>query len=90
MALGPAGAWLFASLHGAGNGTLTIAKETLPLLVFGSNGYEQRQGWLVAPARLAQALAPLLFGLAIMHWSNAALRLIAALGCIPLTFYMAY
>jgi hypothetical protein len=57
MALGPAGAWLFASLHGAGNGILTIAKGTLPLVIFGASGYGQRQGWLMAPARLAQALA---------------------------------
>ena len=80
MALGPAGAWLFASLHGAGNGILTIAKGTLPLVIFGASGYGQRQGWLMAPARIAQALAPLLFGLAIIHWGNAALWLTAALG----------
>lgn len=53
----------FALLHGAGNGILTIAKGTLPLALFGAHGYGARQGVLVLPARLAQALAPWLFGL---------------------------
>ena len=82
MAFGPSAAWLFASLHGAGNGVLTIAKGTLPLVVFGPLGYGQRQGWLMAPARIAQALAPVLFGLAIARWGGAALWLTAALGLL--------
>jgi MFS family permease len=53
----------FALLHGAGNGILTGAKGTLPLALFGPAGYGHRQGMLMLPARLAQALAPWLFGL---------------------------
>jgi MFS family permease len=82
--MGPTTSWLFTSLHGAGNGILTIAKGTLPLAVFGASGYGERQGWLMAPARLAQALAPLLFGLAIAHWGNHALWLTAGLGLLSL------
>lgn len=82
--VGPAGAWAFAGLHGAGNGILTIAKGTLPLVVFGATGYGQRQGWLMAPARLAQAVAPLLFGLAMVHWGAGALWLTAGLGVVAL------
>jgi MFS family permease len=82
--VGPAGAWAFAGLHGAGNGILTIAKGTLPLVVFGAAGYGQRQGWLMAPARLAQAVAPLLFGLAMVHWGARALWLTAGLGLVAL------
>lgn len=63
MGLGAPAAWLFTVLHGAGNGILTIAKGTLPLAIFGAQGYGARQGVLMAPARLAQALAPFLFGL---------------------------
>lgn len=44
---GPAAA-LFAVLHGAGNGILTIAKGTLPLVLFGPQGYGHRQGVLMA------------------------------------------
>ncbi|MCW5623853.1 MAG: MFS transporter [Burkholderiales bacterium] len=75
----PAGA-AFALLHGAGNGILTIAKGTLPLVLFGPAGYGHRQGWLMVPARLAQALAPWMFGLWLDRFGADALRLSAILG----------
>jgi hypothetical protein len=53
----------FALLYGAGNGLLTIARGTVPLALFGPLGYGARVGLLGAPARAAQAAAPLLFGL---------------------------
>lgn len=81
---GPGAAVLFAGLHGAGNGILTIAKGTLPLALFGPVGYGARQGWLMAPARLSQALAPLLFGVALAHWGAGALWLTAGLGLLAL------
>jgi MFS family permease len=81
---GPLGGWLFAVMHGLGNGVLTIAKGTLPLVVFGAAGYGERQGWLMAPARCTQAFAPLLFGMAITHWGAAALWLTTGLGLIAL------
>ena len=70
---GPLGAWLFAVMHGMGNGILTIAKGTLPLVFFGPQGYGLRQGWIMAPSRVAQAFAPLLFGLCIERWGSGAL-----------------
>jgi len=79
LLLGPAAAPAFALLHGAGNGILTIAKGTLPLALFGAAGYGQRQGWLMLPARLAQALAPLAFGLALQAWGAHSLWLGVAL-----------
>jgi MFS family permease len=60
---GPPVAAVFVVLHGAGNGLLTIAQGTVPLAIFGSHGYGTRIGLLGAPARVAQAFAPLLFGL---------------------------
>jgi hypothetical protein len=53
----------FAVLHGAGNGLLTIARGTVPLAIFGPIGYGLRTGILAAPARVTQALGPVLFGL---------------------------
>lgn len=53
----------FALLHGAGNGILTIARGTLPLAIFGPENYAYRLGLIGAPSRIAQALAPLAFGL---------------------------
>jgi MFS family permease len=63
--MGSPGAALFALLYGAGNGLLTIARGTVPLAIFGPDGYGERTGLLGAPARAAQAFAPLLFGLLI-------------------------
>jgi predicted MFS family arabinose efflux permease len=55
----------FALLHGAGNGVLTIARGTLPLAIFGPENYAYRLGLIGAPSRIAQAIAPLAFGLLI-------------------------
>lgn len=76
---GPAAA-AFAVLHGAGNGILTIAKGTLPLVLFGPSGYGQRQGLLMVPARVAQAFAPWLFGLWLDRFGADVLWFSAALG----------
>jgi len=77
--LGAPAAAGFALLHGAGNGILTIAKGTLPLALFGPSGYGHRQGLLVMPARLAQALSPWLFGLLLARYGAASLFFSAAL-----------
>jgi MFS family permease len=65
LAFGLPAAAPFALLHGAGNGIITIAKGTLPLAMFGAQGYGARQGWLAMPAQALQAFAPWLFGLAL-------------------------
>ena len=62
---GGGAAGIFAVFHGAGNGILTIARGTLPLAIFGPENYGYRLGLVGAPARLAQAAAPLAFGLLI-------------------------
>jgi len=55
----------FAIFYGLGNGILTIARGTLPLAIFGPKDYGYRLGLVGAPARMAQAVAPLAFGLLI-------------------------
>jgi MFS family permease len=62
---GGSAAGVFAILHGAGNGILTIARGTLPLAIFGPENFGYRLGVIGAPARMAQAAAPLAFGLLI-------------------------
>ena len=62
---GGGAASVFAIFHGAGNGILTIARGTLPLAIFGPENYGYRLGLIGAPARMAQAAAPLAFGLLI-------------------------
>lgn len=85
---GSSAAMAFAVLHGLGNGILTIAIGTLPLLFFGAKGYGQRQGFLMVPARIVQAGAPFLFGLAVERLGVGALWISAGLGlaaCLALT-----
>ena len=89
LVLGAPAVIAFALLHGAGNGVLTIAKGTLPLALFGPQGYGERQGLLMVPARLAQALAPWLFGLCMEWLGSGALWLSAALGCLVFAALMA-
>ncbi|MBC7992481.1 MAG: MFS transporter [Rhizobacter sp.] len=88
LSAGPVLAPMFAVLHGAGNGILTIAKGTLPLVLFGPQGYGERQGLLMLPARVAQALAPFVFGLALAHWGGAAVWLSAGLGVLAFLVLM--
>jgi MFS family permease len=73
--LGAPAAAAFAILYGAGNGLLTIARGTVPLAIFGPHGYGERTGLLGAPARAAQAFAPLLFGLLVDAAGERALYL---------------
>jgi MFS family permease len=84
LAFGMPAAVPFALLLGLGNGILTIAKGTLPLVLFGARGYGARQGWLTLPALAVQALAPWLFGLVIERSAAAALLLAAGVGVATL------
>jgi predicted MFS family arabinose efflux permease len=77
-AAGGLAAPVFVVLYGMGNGVLTIAKGTLPLAVFGPVGFGARQGWLSAPARFLQALAPFGFGLLLETVTVTAALLITA------------
>lgn len=80
---GGGAATVFAIFHGTGNGILTIARGTLPLAVFGPENYGYRLGILAAPARIAQAAAPLAFSLLVdgmggqVLWISSALSLLA-------------
>ncbi|ULX55966.1 hypothetical protein A9P79_28715 (plasmid) [Cupriavidus taiwanensis] len=87
--VGAPAAALFGVLHGAGNGILTIAKGTLPLVIFGPSGYGHRQGVLMVPARVAQALAPWLFGICLDAFDAKALWLSSALGVGAIVVLMA-
>lgn len=82
LVLGPPAAGAFAVLHGVGNGILTIAKGTLPLVLFGPAGYGARQGLLMLPARIAQAAAPFLFGIALERFGLDALWLSLLMGLL--------
>jgi hypothetical protein len=81
---GGAAASVFAIFHGTGNGILTIARGTLPLAIFGPKDYGYRLGIIGAPARMAQAAAPLLFGILIETMGSRVLIVSSALSLLAL------
>jgi MFS family permease len=81
---GGGAASVFAIFHGTGNGILTIARGTLPLAIFGPLNYGYRLGIIGAPARMAQAAAPLLFSLLIDTMGSRVLIVSSALSLAAL------
>jgi len=79
---------VFTLLHGAGNGLLTIARGTLPLALFGPTGYGFRQGTIGAAARLAQAAAPISFGMLLDAWGASAGLVVS--GALSLAAFVAF
>ena len=77
LAGGGAAASVFAIFHGAGNGVITIARGTLPLAIFGPRNFGYRLGLLGAPARMAQAPAPLIFGL-LIDWMGSRVLIVSS------------
>lgn len=59
----PTLAFVATALYGAGNGLLTIVRGTLPMALFGPEGYGTRMGLLARPVLFAQALAPLIMAI---------------------------
>lgn len=56
--LTPATAAAFAVMYGMANGLVTIARGTVPLVLFGAAGYGGVVGWIAGPSLLMQAVAP--------------------------------
>jgi MFS family permease len=80
---------LFATMFGAANGLVTIARGTVPLAMFGSAGYGHVVGRIAAPSLIAQAVAPLVLALVIEHASDAAaLALAAGLAILSLACFL--
>jgi MFS family permease len=86
----PLAASAFALMHGAGNGMVTIARGTLPLAIFGVEGYGRRQGLIGVSARGMQAVAPYAFGVSLERYGPAAaIGLSVAFSLMALTALMA-
>jgi MFS family permease len=66
-------AFIAIALYGAGNGILTIARGTLPLALFGAEGYGSRMGLLARPVLIAQACGPILAALVLDNFGPALL-----------------
>lgn len=77
-----AGAIAFAVLFGFGSGLSSIIAGTLPLALFGSDNYGQRQGWLGAARQVVSAVAP--FALALLLGLMSARMAVGAVGLVAL------
>lgn len=75
-------AFIAIALYGAGNGILTIARGTLPLALFGAEGYGSRMGLLARPVLIAQACGPILAALVLDNLGPA--PLLSLLCCLML------
>lgn len=58
-----AGAVLFAICMGLGSGLTSIVGGTLPLELFGRNGYGSRLGWCTSAKQITSAIAPVLMSM---------------------------
>jgi hypothetical protein len=88
--LSPPTAAAFAIMFGAGNGLVTIATGTVPLALFGPQGYGRLLGRINAPSRILQAAAPLALAFVIeRHSDPAALWTVAAFALVALVAFIA-
>lgn len=81
MALGPSGlvtAVSFVVLFSAAMGVISVARATLPLMLFGRHGYGAMLGNLAVPQNLTFAASPLLFAMMMEHAGPMPTLLISA------------
>lgn len=69
-------AFVALALYGAGNGILTIARGTLPLALFGTDGYGTRMGLLARPMLIAQATGPVAAALILERFGSTPLLVV--------------
>jgi hypothetical protein len=81
----PLSAAVFAVIYGGANGLVTIVRGTLPLALFGAEGYALRLGLIARPALIVGAAAPFALGAAVdVGGSGMGLVLAFAAGCLSL------
>jgi hypothetical protein len=73
--------WIGLVLYGGGIGLRSIVRGTLPLALFGTDGYASLMGRLAFPMLVAQAAAPLVGALLLQHWG--------AVGILATLFWLA-
>jgi hypothetical protein len=68
--------------YAAGNGVFTIVKGSLPLALFGAQGYGARLGWIAVPGNLLAATAPAVLGALLAGSARAAVAVLAGLALL--------
>jgi Major Facilitator Superfamily len=84
------GAMVFAVVFGMGNGLLSIVSGTLPLHLFGSDGYGKLQGKMMAARLIVSATAPFVLALSMQNFGIASsIGAVVLLGAAALSFFVA-
>lgn len=82
------GAMVFAVIFGMGGGLLSIVTGALPLHLFGSDGYGQLQGKLMAARLILSAIAPFAFSIAMARLGvTSSLAITATLGGLAIILF---
>ena len=84
-----AGAAVFAVLLGFGSGLKSIVQGTLPLALFGSEGYGALMGRMAQARQFAGAIAPFLFAFMVDHiGAEGALAVLVGVGCLGVAAFL--
>lgn len=89
LTLGAPAAAPFVVLYGCGNGLFTIVRGSLPLAMFGPQGYGARLGVLNVPARILGAVSPFVFALVLERSAPLMVAILGALGLSALACLLA-
>jgi hypothetical protein len=80
----------FAVMFGMANGLITIARGTVPLVLFGASGYGLLVGRIGGPFLVMQSIAPLVLAAVAERFSDAAaLALVGAFAFVALASFLA-
>ncbi len=83
--------WFALLLYGGGIGLESIARATVPLVLFGANDYARIMGKLATPSLVVQAVAPTVGALLVTGLgSGAALRAVAGIATVNLSLTIAF
>ena len=74
----------FVILHGIGVGLNPFIRGSLPLLFFGSEGFGQRQGYIMMLSKMVSALSPSLLTLLVLANVQSAIGLTFAMGVLAM------
>ncbi|MEZ5849866.1 MAG: MFS transporter [Hyphomicrobiaceae bacterium] len=81
---------LFCLLMGLGHGLFAVARNTLPLALFGAREFGSYMGLLMVPQNIVNAVAPIAFAFIIARLSPVgglwAAGISAAMGCVAVLF----
>lgn len=90
VGVSPSSIIVFCLLMGLGHGLFVVARNTLPLTLFGARQFGHYMGLLTVPQNIVNAVAPILFAFIIARLSPAGALIVAGLAAITGGIAVAY